>query len=337
MKTCVFCFSDSGSALALRLCRELSLDPCQVHSIGKFAAKYGFTSHDSVCADMRSLFEQNDALVFIGACGIAVRDIAPHLKSKTEDPAVIVIDDRGRFVIPILSGHIGGANRLAGEIASKIGAVPVITTATDGAHRFSCDQWAATHDCEISSMDMAKEVSSQILVRDIPVSSEFDLSDLPDGLVHQNDGDLGIYIGIKDINPYENTLRLIPRIVTVGIGCRRGASGKTVYDMVVGTLEKNGIDIRSVRQIASIDVKRDEEALKYLAQKLDVPVCLFSAGELESVPGEFSDSEFVRKTVGTGNVCERAAALAGGKLIVPKNAENGVTVAVSVKDWGIEF
>lgn len=337
MKTCVFCFSDSGSALALRLCKELSLDPCQVHSIGKFASKYGFTSHDSVCADMKSLFEQNDALVFIGACGIAVRDIAPHLKSKTEDPAVIVIDDRGRFVIPILSGHIGGANRLAGEIASKIGAVPVITTATDGAHRFSCDQWAATHDCEISSMDMAKEVSSQILVRDIPVSSEFDLSDLPDGLVHQNDGDLGIYIGIKDINPYENTLRLIPKIVTVGVGCRRGLSGETVFERVSETLEQNKIDIRSVNRIATIDVKKDEDALKYLARKLNTSLLFFSAKELESVPGEFSESDFVRQAVGTGNVCERAAVLAGGKLIVPKNAGDGVTVAVSVKEWEIEF
>lgn len=337
MKTCVFCFSDSGSALALRLCKELSLDSCQVHSIGKFATKYGFTSHDSVCADMKSLFEQNDALVFIGACGIAVRDIAPHLKSKTEDPAVIVIDDRGRFVIPILSGHIGGANRLAGEIASKIGAVPVITTATDGAHRFSCDQWAATHDCEISSMDMAKEVSSQILVRDIPVSSEFDLSDLPDGLVHQNDGDLGIYIGIKDINPYENTLRLIPKIVTVGVGCRRGLSGETVFERVSETLEQNKIDIRSVNRIATIDVKKDEDALKYLARKLNTSLLFFSAKELESVPGEFSESDFVRQAVGTGNVCERAAVLAGGKLIVPKNAGDGVTVAVSVKEWEIEF
>ena len=337
MKTCVFCFSDSGSALALRLCKELSLDPCQVHSIGKFASKYGFTSHDSVCADMKSLFEQNDALVFIGACGIAVRDIAPHLKSKTEDPAVIVIDDRGRFVIPILSGHIGGANRLAKEISSAIGAVPVITTATDGAGRFSCDDWAVTHDCAISSMNMAKEISSRILVHDIPVSAEFGLPDLPDGLINKEDGDFGIFIGIHDINPYENTLRLIPKIVTVGVGCRRGLSGETVFERVSETLEQNKIDIRSVNRIATIDVKKDEDALKYLARKLNTSLLFFSAKELESVPGEFSESDFVRQAVGTGNVCERAAVLAGGKLIVPKNAGDGVTVAVSVKEWEIEF
>ena len=169
MRTALICFSDAGSALALRLSALLGQDPSAVHSIAKFAEKYGFTSHEKIAADMGELFRTHDALVFIGACGIAVRDIAPHLKSKTEDPAVLVIDDRGRYVIPILSGHIGGANALAKEIAAMLGAVPVVTTATDGAGRFSCDAWAAAHNCAISSMTKAKEISARILTEDIPI------------------------------------------------------------------------------------------------------------------------------------------------------------------------
>ncbi|MGN1074738.1 MAG: cobalamin biosynthesis protein CbiG, partial [Eubacteriales bacterium] len=107
MKTAVICFSDAGAALALRLCEILGLEPGAVHSIEKFAVKYGFTAHKKVCADMEALFYGHDALIFVSACGIAVRDIAPYLKSKTQDPAVLVLDDRGKFVIPILSGHIG--------------------------------------------------------------------------------------------------------------------------------------------------------------------------------------------------------------------------------------
>ena len=122
MKTAVICFSDAGAALAGRVCGILGLPLSDVHSIEKYAVKYGFTAHAKIGADMGDLFSSHDALVFIGACGIAVRDIAPHLKSKTEDPAVLVLDDRGRYVIPILSGHIGGANALAESLAEKLGA-----------------------------------------------------------------------------------------------------------------------------------------------------------------------------------------------------------------------
>ena len=337
MRMCLFCFSDSGADLALKLCREMDIRTDQVHSIPKYALKYGFTSHESVCADMGGLFAENDALVFIGACGIAVRDIAPHLKGKTVDPAVLVMDDQGRFVIPILSGHIGGANDLARKIARKTGAVPVITTATDGAGKFSCDAWAQSHDCVLSSMDLAKEVSARILVGDVPVSSEYDLPCLPQGLAMGGTGDLGIFIGIHVRSPYSSTLRLVPRIVTIGIGCRKGVSFDAVRRAVDGVFERNGIDIRSVCKIATIDVKKDEKALLDLARGMDVPLLSFSAQELNGVCGDFSDSEFVRNTVGTGNVCERAAVLAGGRLMVGKNAENGVTVAVSVREWGIEF
>ncbi|MBO4325979.1 MAG: cobalt-precorrin 5A hydrolase [Clostridia bacterium] len=340
MNICMFCFSDSGAKLALKLCETLGILPENVHTIHKFAEKYGFTAHRSVCADMKTLFENNDALIFIGACGIAVRDIAPHLKSKTTDPAVIVIDDRGRYVIPVLSGHIGGANALAEHIAAELGAIPVITTATDGAGRFSCDKWAVESGCVISSMKLAKDVSAEILTRDVPVSSEFELPDgsgLPDGLVNKNEGELGIYIGIRTAEPYKKTLRLIPKIVTLGIGCRRGIPAEAILSAVENVLDANGIDVRAVREIATIDVKKEEQAIIDLGLKLKVPVNYYTAAELNAVPGEFAESEFVRRTVGTGNVCERAAVCGGGRLIVNKTAENGVTVAASMADWRVVF
>ena len=193
MKTCIICFSDSGSVLATLL--KQVLENAEVHSTEKYASKYRFTSHVSLQRDMDSLFHDNDALIFISACGIAVRLIAPFVKDKTKDPAVIVMDDRGRFVIPILSGHIGGANALAEKISSLLGSVPVVTTATDGAGRFSCDAWASTHNCAIPSMKTAKDVSAAILTEDIPVASEYELpDDLPSGLISGGEGDLGIYI-----------------------------------------------------------------------------------------------------------------------------------------------
>jgi cobalt-precorrin 5A hydrolase len=338
MNTVLICFSDAGAVLAQRIADILHLDKSDIHSITKFAEKYEFTSHKSVCADMGELFAENDALIFIGACGIAVRDIAPHLKNKTVDPAVLVLDDRGKFVIPILSGHIGGANALANHLAAQLGAVPVITTATDGSGKFSCDTWAVTHNCAISSMKTAKDVSAAILTADVPISSEFALPQtLPNGLVAGNTGELGIFIGIHTDAPYTSTLRLIPRIVTLGIGCRRDTPMETIFSVVKETLENHCIDTRAVGCVASIDVKCDEAGLLACAKVLKAQTVFYTADELNAVPGEFAESEFVRKTVGVGNVCERAALCGGGTLIIPKTAKDGVTVAAAVNEWRIEF
>ena len=334
----IFCFSDSGAGLALRLCEMLRLDTCDVHSTAKYAEKYGFTAHVSISADMGDLFRGKDALIFIGAAGIAVRSIAPHVVSKVSDPAVIVMDDRGRFVISLLSGHIGGANELARGIAKLIGAQPVITTATDGAGRFSCDAWAVTHDCAISSMAAAKDVSAEILTRDVPVTSEYPLpEELPAGLAASDSGEIGIFIGIHKREPFSRTLRLMPRCVTLGIGCRKDISAESVMAAVHTVLDPEEIDIRAVGTIASIVNKKDEAGLLETARVLGAKTVFYTADELNAVPGEFDESEFVRKTVGTGNVCERAAVLTGGRLIIKKTAVNGVTVAVSVQERRIEF
>lgn len=338
MNTAIICFSDRGAALAKKICALLNLPLCRVHSIEKFALPHGFTSHKTVCADMGEIWGSSDALIFISACGIAVRDIAPHLKSKAIDPAVLVIDDNGRFVIPILSGHIGGANALASVLAEKIGAEAVITTATDGMGKFACDSWAVTHGCALSSLKAAKDVSAAILKRDVALSSEFPLPDtLPDGLKRAESGDIGIYIGIHKTELYDTTLRLIPKIVTLGIGCRRNAEKEKIRALADEVMEENNIDFRSVCGIASIDVKKDEMGLLAFADEVGLPLQFYSAEELQSAKGEFNESEFVRGTVGVGNVCERAAVLCGGSLIIHKTAKDGVTAAAAIKEWSVTF
>ena len=338
MKISLFCFSEAGAKLALKLTELLELSRTDVHSIARIASLYGFTPHQKISNDVGGLFAESDALLFIGACGIAVREIAPHVRTKTEDPAVVVIDDQGRFVIPILYGHIGGANDLARGIASLIGAAPVVTTSTDGAGRFSADAWASRNGYRIDSMEEAKKISAAILTRDVPVSSDYVLPEtLPDGLVRGEEGESGVYIGVRGRTPFRTTLRLIPRTLTLGIGCRRGTEKKTLREAVEKVMKDNGLDMRAVGRIASIDVKKDEEGLRSLAAEMGAELLFFTADELNAVEGEFEESEFVKKTVGTGNVCERAAVLAGGKAIVRKTALTGVTVAVTEEERKIEF
>lgn len=336
MRVHIFVFSEKGARLALRI-REY-LDGSEIHSTEKLARPHGFTAHGSVLMDMQFLFKEAELLIFIGACGIAVRSIAPYVKSKTTDPAVLVLDDGGTFVIPILSGHIGGANRMARMLAGYLGAVPVITTATDVSGRFSVDAWAAEHAFVLSSMNTAKRISAAILDADVPVMAEKPLLDpLPAGLTRADCGALGIYIGIRQKSPYGETLRLIPRSVTLGIGCRRGVSEAVIRDTVASALDRAGLDLRAVGRVCSIDVKQNEEGLLAFCRSLGISPEFYSAAALAAVSGEFGESEFVKKTVGVGNVCERAAMAGGGTLIVPKYAAGGVTVAASESDWRISF
>ena len=338
MNAAVFCFSPAACELAEKLCGLLDLPLSAVHSTERYAAPHGFTSHKSVCADMGGLFRSHELLIFICACGIAVRDIAPHLKSKAEDPAVLVVDEAGKFVIPILSGHIGGANAYARTLAALTGAVPVITTATDLAGRFSCDAWASEHDCAISSLAAAKAVSAAILTGDVPISSEFPLPKLlPAGLVPGDAGGVGIYIGVRRETPYKTTLRLVPRILTLGVGCRRGTAADAISKAVAAAFDAANLDPAAISCVATADIKRDEAGLLKFAQNLGAPLKFYSADELSRAPGEFHDSDFVRRTVGVGGVCERAAVLSGATLMIPKTASNGVTVAVAARDWRVEF
>ena len=279
-----------------------------------------------------------DALIFVGACGIAVREIAPYVQSKKTDPAVLCIDEAGRFVIPLLSGHIGGANALAAALAERLDATAVVTTATDVRGKFAVDAWAARHGCAISGMGLAKAVSAAILEGDIPLCSQFPLpSPLPEGTVAGETGPLGIFIGWRTKSPFARTLRLIPRVLRVGVGCRRGTAAETVENAVRAVFAANGLDTAAIRGVYSIDLKQDEAGLLAACERNNWPVHFYTAQQLRGVAGDFTPSDFVRSVTGVDNVCERAALLDAEELIVQKTARDGVTVAVAAEHWEVRF
>ena len=286
----------------------------------------------------KEAFSDSDALIFVSSCGIAVRSIAPYIRSKTEDSAVIVTDETGRFVVSLLSGHIGGANALAEKVAAAIGAVPVITTATDANGRFSVDTWAKNNGFAIDNMRAAKTVSAAILEADVPLASVFPFfGDLPNGIVPGHCGDVGILLSYKKEEPFQTTLRLVPKCLSVGIGCRRGTSEEAIASAVAQVLDDNDLDARAVSCAASIDLKKDEAGLISYCADAGIPLSFYSAERLNEVTGEFTSSEFVKKTTGVDNVCERAAMIGAEKLIVKKTEAGGVTVAVALKKTEVRF
>lgn len=330
-KAAVLFFSERGKALSERIAASLAGD----------YEVYSFSPSGDLKETTGRLFAECEAVIFACACGIAVRAVAPFVVSKTTDPAVVVVDELGRHAISLLSGHIGGANELTLRIASAIGADPVITTATDVNGRFSVDAWAAKNGLLIDSMELAKYFSAEILRRDLPVYSELPTEgELPPGIELAQTGDLGAAVTYRKIHPYLHTLRLIPRVLHLGIGCRRGTPQETIAQVVAETLEEYAIDPRAVAAAASIDVKADEEGLLAFARSWNIPAFFYSAQQLMQAPGEYTASSFVQERVGVDNVCERAAVLsagAGAALIIRKTAANGVTVALAQEYRRIRF
>lgn len=332
----LFAYSKKGIETARRIGEGLSGE-LRFHTVERLAGG-GFLPIPEPSAHLyEEAFSSSEALVFVSSCGIAVRSVAPYIKSKTTDPAVVVIDETGRFVISLLSGHIGGANALAERIAKSIGAVPVITTATDSNDRFSVDQWAKKHGFAISDMSMAKAVSAAILEGDIPLKSDLPIAgELPAGL-RTGQGETGIYITYKTAEPFERTLRLIPKCVVFGVGCRRGTPMKTIKNAVDTVLFENGIDPRAVKSVASIDLKKDEAGLIDFCREKGLSISFYSAEELAAVEGDFTPSCFVKSVTGVDNVCERAAMIGADELIIRKTAADGVTVAAALIKTEVRF
>ncbi len=324
LRAAIFCFSDRGAALAERIA-------------GLFPGARTVRPRGDLAARTAECFRECDALIFVGAAGIAVRAIAPHVAAKTADPAVIVADDCGRHVVSLLSGHIGGANRLTRQIAARIGAEPVVTTATDVNQRFSIDEWAARRGLSIESMDAAKRFSAEILRRDLPLTGDFPVDGpLPAGVFPGAEGDVGAAISCYRKHPFAVTALLSPRIVHLGIGCKRGAGAEAIAAAVDGLNLAPGAIVRA----ASIDVKAHEPGLLAFCRARGIEIRFYSAAELSAAEGEFTPSEFVKKTVGVDNVCERAAAVSAGpgaKIFIRKTRGDGVTVAAAMQDWRISF
>ncbi|MBQ9206335.1 MAG: cobalt-precorrin 5A hydrolase [Treponema sp.] len=329
MQIYIISFTEAGFSLAERICLLIK----EVDS--RESGELDFSEVTVDCASsarknsislsewVKVHFKEGNALVFIGAAGIAVRAIAPFVRDKTTDSAVLVIDEKGSFVIPILSGHIGGANELARGIARVLGATPVITTASDVNNLPAIDEFAKKNNLVINDMQKAKEFAVKVLHESRKASEKNCPPELDSGSRPQ----FTISLYIKN-----DILNLIPRCVVLGIGCKKGKSAEELQSFVCETLKKHKIDYRSVEEIASIDLKKDENAILSLSESLKRPFVTFSAEELNAIPQKVSHSDFVSEITGTDNVCERAVWAAGAsEILIPKTAKDGMTLAAGVR------
>ncbi len=330
MRAASIAFTKNGGKIARTLSESMGADG-YIKSGYRFGGLDGF---ETLTGLMRDLWDKYDALVFVGACGIAVRAIAPYIRDKSKDPAVVAMDEKGKFVIPLLSGHIGGANALAERIARITGGTAVITTATDINNKFSVDTFAVRNNLHIGDVKLIKEISARVLRGEkIGLYSDYALKNIPDCF---GDGmEAGICISGEDKKPFRITLNLKPRNIIIGVGCRKNCAN--VEEDILAFLGQNGADINSLCAAATADIKKNEKGIVDFCEKYGVPMLTFSAKRLAAQEGDFTSSEFVKKTVGTDNVCERAVCAAGADLKVKKTIFNGTALALGETETEIDF
>ena len=308
----------------------------------------------NIAKSIQQKFHHYAGHVFIMSTGIVVRVIAPLIKDKTKDPAVVVVDDGGHYAISLLSGHLGGANELTQNIADIIGARPVITTATDVNRLPAIDVLAKENKltienpAAIKTVNMAILKSEKIYVHDpfdflqdsLPKAEPLILEALKTGIGKSRQEydftyDPGVFVDDIQLDLPGSTLVLRPASLVAGIGCNRNTATDEIKSLLEAVLATAGLSLLSLKCLASIDVKSDEDGLIALSRILDLPLLFFKRQELNRVINIENPSAVVEKHVGVKSVCEAAAILAArnGTLIVPKQKTKNVTVAIARIDF----
>lgn len=302
------------------------------------------------------LWQESAVLIFVMASGIVVRHIAPFLQGKDRDPAVLVLDEAGKFIIPLLSGHLGGANAWANRLAVPLGATPVITTATDGRGLVAPDELARRKGWKVEPLKHLPAVNRLLLERgylnvwvddsfeiftptgsaEVTLAAELDAEHYRFLTHHEKEKADVIFSVFPDPNSSmkEDNIYWIPPVLHVGVGCRRGISTETVLEEITRAVKQIGASIYAVAGIYSIALKAGETGLIEAAKFFHVPFRTFDAGEIQEMieREHLSQSELVKEKIGVDGVCEAASLLGAqmGQLILPKTKGRGVTVAISL-------
>lgn len=349
MKVAIISVSEKGRALANNMKAILNEDSTFIkvdlfHKNVKLHINEIFdynSKHNSFSNDYSQKY---DAIIGIMATGILIRSITPFLKSKSEDPAIIGIDDNGKFVISLLSGHLGRANELTLKLAKKIDSQPVITTSTDINNKIGIDVLANDLFLEILDTKKILPFNKAILEGESIklVTQEDNLVYLNDYLSNLNNSvkiDVladerianGIIATLNDIN-----LLMLAKTLVIGIGSKKGKSKNDVLTAIYHVLNDLNLNYGRVNYLATAEIKKDEKGILEASNQLNIPLKIVSMDELKNFEcDDCSKSDFVRKQFGINGVCEQSAMIIAGKnskLIYKKTAFNGVTIAVAISN-----
>lgn len=318
MKIAVICVTEKGLSKSYEIKKEIE---CDIYTIFKLKENGTKPIENSLSDTYREICLKYNAFIFITSTGIAVRVISPYLKGKDKDPAVLVVDQEGNFVISLLSGHLGGANELTIKIAKTLKSIPVITTASDISGKIAVDTIAMKINSKIEDLESAKKVTSLI------VAGEKVQLKVPNNITSHNPS--GVII-ISNREKVEIS-KIIPKNLIVGIGCKKGKDKNEIIDAIKDSFKKNNLSLQGIKFFATIDIKKNEKGIIETAKNFEKELKIINKEDIKLIHRKFKGSDFVFKSVGVYSVSAPSAYLASnkkGKLLVEKLKYDGITLSI---------
>lgn len=327
MKLGIIAVTEKGVSKGLKIKKCIEENSvCDIFTTEKFLREGVFLIEGRLQNFYGSLLktEKYDTFLFITAVGIVVRTIAPFIQSKDIDPAVLSMDEEGNFIISLLSGHLGGANKAA-EILGKItGAVPVISTASDVSGKTAVDTIAVKIQGKLNSLESAKKVTSLIVAgKNVEIK-------VPQNINNENPQGVIVISNRKNIE----VSKIIPQNIVVGIGCRKGKKSSEIIFAVKNAFEKYNLCEESIRIFATVDIKVDEQGILETAEFFKKDLVIISRDEIKKIENSFQQSDFVKKILGVGAVSAPCAFLGSiregktGKFLAEKLKYEGITISI---------
>ena len=343
-KTAIYALTPRGARLGGVLADQLNAD---LFLPVRLANRHNAIGFEGLLEQVVKGFFLYPRHIFITAAGIAVRAIAPHLKGKDRDPAVIVLDQEGEYVVSLLSGHLGGANELARRVAELTGGSAVITTATDTAGAPAIDLLAKERNLCIANLKAVKAINMALL-EEKPIQV-FDPEDRL-GLKHQDpamfamawihneaqwrNAHPGVWVTWQNKKPDAelNCLVLHPRCLVAGMGCNRGTTAGEILAFIKAVFHDQRLSLKSLKCLTTIDAKKDEQGLLEAVKELNVELVFYGKSQLATIQAPHPSS-VVQKHMGVSSVCEATALLKSGhgRLLVPKTKSRNATLAVALE------
>lgn len=332
MRVAIYCVSKNGYNTCLKI-RDNVYKDLHIYVSGRVANLLNlenkdienlFIINERVPILLQKTFNEYDLHIFVAATGAVVRIIDGKFRSKDTDPAVITVDDHANFVISLLSGHLGGANEECERIADGIGAIPVITTASDVGGKIAVDIFSQKIKAKLEDLEGAKRVTSLI------VNGEKVSLHLPKNIVTHDENSAGAII-VSNRKNIEIS-KVIPQNIFIGIGCKRGTAKEHIVEKLKYAMDKQNLELSSIKMAASAWVKSDETGLLEAMSELGIPIKFFDKEEILKYENLIEEkSEFVKKTIGVYGISEPCAFMASsgkGKFLVKKMKLDGMTLSI---------
>lgn len=331
MKIACFSFTDNGSSLGEKL-SLISNDKYIIHHYKNSQVEGGIKML------LNYAWYNYDGLVFISATGIAIRLINPFIEHKAKDPAIVVVDDFGRYAISLLSGHLGGANILASYVGHELNAMPIITTASDSRGLESIDLFAKSNNYYMEDMSTITMITSMMVngkrigfYSEVGPVINYNNLTILNSLENLDMSIEGLIIVssniINDINIPYTLLR--PKNINIGIGCRKGMESSRILEAIINSFKEVNLSTKSIKSIGTVEVKKDEAGIIEASKYYICPLVIFTIDQIKKVEEKFEKSQFVKDTIGVYSVSEPVAHLLGGELILKKSKHNGITISIS--------